>query len=185
MAPEGAKAFALLGAGAMGFDQVAAVTTVRRIESISIWNRDHAKAEALAERVGGTVADNPDAAVAGADIITTVTPSTSPLFEPTSVMPSAHINAVGAFTPDMIEVPNELVRAAFCVVDDTDAAAAEAGDLLQAGVEPDAELGEILNGFERPRGITLFKSVGIASQDVAAAARALTNAERMGLGVVV
>jgi ornithine cyclodeaminase len=76
----------------------------------------------------------------------------------------------------MIEVPNELVRAAFCVVDDTDAAAAEAGDLLQAGVEPDAELGEILNGFERPKGITLFKTVGIASQDVAAAARALANA---------
>jgi ornithine cyclodeaminase len=70
-------------------------------------------------------------------------------------------------------------------VDDQDAAAAEAGDLLQAGVSPDAELGELLNGFVRPEGITLFKSVGIASQDVAAAARALVNAREMGLGTEV
>lgn len=185
LAPTTARSFALLGAGAMGFDQVAAVKTVRQIDSISIWNRDRSKAEALAERVGGQVADSPDAAVAGADIITTVTPSTKPLFEPASVTPSAHINAVGAFTPDMIEVPNDVVRAAFRVVDDRHAAAAEAGDLLQAGVEPDTELGELLTGFTHPQGITLFKSVGIASQDVAAAWRALENAERMGLGTKV
>lgn len=177
--------FALLGAGAMGFDQVAAIRSVRDVTTISIWNRDRSKAEALADRVGGVVAASADEAVTGADVVTTVTPSTQPLFSGSSLATDVHINAVGAFTPEMIEVPNDVVRSAFRVVDDTSAARAEAGDLLQAGVEPDAELGEILTSFVRPAGITLFKSVGIASQDVAAASRALQNAERMDLGTVV
>jgi ornithine cyclodeaminase len=86
----------------------------------------------------------------------------------------------------MVEIPPEAVRSAFRVVDDRTSAAAEAGDLLQAGVEPDAEIGELLDRDEsHPSPITLFKSVGIASQDVAAAAAALANAGRMGLGTVV
>lgn len=182
LAPRGARRFSLLGAGAMGFDQIAGVTAVRAIESITIWNRDRAKAERLAEETGASVAKTPDEAVRSADIVTTVTPSTAPLFAPESLSPLAHINAMGAFTREMIEIPSDVVRRAFRVVDDTSAAAEEAGDLHQAGVLPDAEIGALLTGFSRPSGVTLFKSVGIASQDVAAAAKALENAERLNLG---
>ena len=185
LASRDATRLAILGAGAMGFDQVAGVKAVRAIESVTIWNRDRKKAERLAERIGTTVAETPDDAVRGAEIITTVTPSTAPLFAPESLSPLAHINAMGAFTPEMIEIPTEVVRHAYRVVDDTDAAAEEAGDLLQAGVSPDTEIGEILTGFTRPDIVTLFKSVGIASQDVAAAARALDNATRLNLGTEV
>jgi ornithine cyclodeaminase/alanine dehydrogenase-like protein (mu-crystallin family) len=71
------------------------------------------------------------------------------------------------------------------VVDDRDAAAAEAGDLLQAGRTPDATLRELLEGSATPPAgrTTVFKSVGVAAQDVAAGQRALENAARMGLGI--
>ena len=73
---------------------------------------------------------------------------------------------------------------AFVVVDDLDAAAAEAGDLIRAGRVPDATITELLEGSVRPGdGTTVFKSVGIASQDVAAAVVALRNAARLGLGI--
>ena len=185
LSDESSHRFALLGAGAMGFDQVRAIKSVRKIDSITIWNRDRARAEALAERVHGTVANTPDEAVNGADIVTTVTPSTTPLFSAGALGRTAHINAMGAFTPDMVEIPAAVVRDAYRVVDDRNAASFEAGDLLQAEVDADAEIGELLTGFLRGGGITLFKSVGIASQDVAAAARALENAERLGVGTVV
>jgi ornithine cyclodeaminase len=185
LSDESSHRFALLGAGAMGFDQVRAIKSVRKIDSITIWNRDRARAEALAERVHGSVANTPDEAVRGADIVTTVTPSMTPLFTAEALTRTAHINAIGAFTPDMVEVPAAVVRNAYRVVDDRHAASLEAGDLLQAEVDADAEIGDLLTGFRRGDGVTLFKSVGIASQDVAAAATALENAERLGVGTVV
>lgn len=178
------RRFAILGAGAMAYDQIAAVLAVTAVESVVIWSRTNEKAQSLALRMGAEVADSPDGAVRGADIVTTVTPATAPLFDPSSLGDDVHINAVGAFTPDMVEIPAQTVRAAFTVVDDRTAASAEAGDLIQAGTTPNATLGELLDGFERPAGITMFKSVGIASQDVAAAAKALANAEALGIGTL-
>ncbi|MDR9452084.1 MAG: ornithine cyclodeaminase, partial [Acidimicrobiia bacterium] len=115
----------------------------------------------------------------------TATPALEPLFEDTAVQPGTHINAIGAFTPHMVEIPQETVSRAFVVVDDMAAAAREAGDLIQAAREPDATLGDLLTGRIGSSGaqVTLFKSVGIASQDVAAAAAALARADEMGCGV--
>jgi ornithine cyclodeaminase len=186
LAPSTASRLAMLGAGAMARDQIEAVCEVRDITSVVIWSRSPERAETLANLVDGTTALSPDEAVADADIVTTATPSTTPLFSHTALRQIVHINAIGAYTPLMAEIPRETVHAAFRVVDDYDAAAAEAGDLLQADAKPHTELGELLGQhWHRTHDITLFKSVGIASQDIAAAAAALTNAEQLGLGTVV
>src|SRR5690606_24887663 len=176
LAREEAATLAMLGAGAMAFDQVEAVRAVRPIERVLVWSRNPDHAADLADRVGGEVATDPDEAVAAADVVSCATPSEAPLFSPDSVRPHTHINAVGAFRPGMIEVPVEVTRKAFVVVDDLEAAAAEAGDVIAAEKAPDATLGDLLSGRRTaPDGITFFKSVGIASQDVAAALTALTN----------
>jgi len=186
LASPSATSMAMLGAGAMAYDQVEAVRAVRTLTDIRIWSRSGAKADALAARfnAGRPVASANDA-VSGADIISTATPSRSPLFDHSAVGDATvHLNAVGAFTPDMVEIPGSLVRRCFRVVDDVDAARAEAGDLLQAGVEPDATMADLLHGrVEAPKGTTMFKSVGIASQDVAAAVAAIDAAENSSAGI--
>ncbi|MDP6281831.1 MAG: hypothetical protein QF356_08370, partial [Acidimicrobiales bacterium] len=90
------------------------------------------------------------------------------------------------FTPEMAEIPAGVVEEAFVVVDDREAAAVEAGDLLRVGRQPDADMAELISGQMVPSDepFTLFKSVGIAAQDIAAAVRALSNAEEQGLGTV-
>jgi ornithine cyclodeaminase len=109
------------------------------------------------------------------------------LFSESSVQSGAHINAVGAFTPEMAELSPALLERAYVVVDEVEAAAAEAGDLIQAGRDPNTTLRDVLAGSHPQIGedVTVFKSVGVAAQDVAAAGRALTNAERDGLGLSV
>ncbi len=185
LAPESVEVMAMLGAGAMAFDQVEAIRAVRPIRQVLVWSRDPSKAATLAERVGGEAIGVAADAVARADVISSATPSRAPLFPASEVGEGAHVNAVGAFTPEMVEIPPELFADAFVVVDDRDAAAAEAGDLLRAGREPDATLRELLEGAVLPpgRGVTVFKSVGVAAQDVAAARTALDNAMSRGLGV--
>jgi ornithine cyclodeaminase len=185
LAREDASTLAMLGAGSMAFDQVEAVRAVRPIFRVLVWSRTQEHAEALAERVGGEAVADPDEAVAVADVICCATPATQPLFAASAVRPGTHINAVGAFTPEMAELPPGLLRRAYVVVDDVDAAAAEAGDLIQAHKQPEATLGQVLAGTHPVVGaeVTVFKSVGIAAQDVAAATRALAEAEASGLGV--
>ncbi len=185
LAPASASVLVLFGGGAMASDQVAAIRSVRPIRRVVIWSRSEETAAACAQRVGGEIELDPDAAASVADIISTATPSQAPLFRSAAVRPGTHINAVGAYTPEMIEIPNDIVRSAFVVVDDRVAANEEAGDLLQAGKSPDAEVGDLLAG-RATRGdqpYTLFKSVGIAEQDVATAVLALRNAERDDLGI--
>ncbi|MFV1962106.1 MAG: ornithine cyclodeaminase family protein [Acidimicrobiia bacterium] len=184
LAASNASSMAMLGAGAMAFDQIAAIRAVRPIESVVVWSRNPDNAQALADIVGGVAVRDADEAVRDADIITTATPASAPLFDHTSLPVQVHINAIGAYTPTMVEIPPAFVRDAFVVVDDYAAAAAEAGDLLTAGREPDIDVADLLESGSRDRGPrTLFKSVGIATQDIAAAAAALANAERLGLGI--
>ncbi|MGI9665818.1 MAG: ornithine cyclodeaminase family protein [Acidimicrobiia bacterium] len=164
----------MLGAGAMAPDQIQAVQAVRPIDRISVWSRSIARAEALAETVGGRAVHDPAEAIRAADVISSATPSTKPLFSAADLPDQIHINAVGAYTPEMIELPPELVRKAFVVVDDYEAAAAEAGDLLRADREPDLDMAGLLEAGQAAHGRwTVFKSVGIASQDIAAATQAL------------
>lgn len=177
---------AMLGAGAMAFDQVAAIKVVRPVERVLVWSRDLAHATDLASRVGGEPVAHADEAVGAAGIVSCATPARRPLFSADMVASGAHVNAVGAFTPEMAELPPQLLERAYVVVDDLDAAAAEAGDLIQADREPNANLRAVLDGSAPQIGedVTVFKSVGIAAQDVAAASRALGNADRDGRGTL-
>jgi ornithine cyclodeaminase len=185
MAPSDVSTMAMLGAGAMSFDQIAGVRAVRSIERVLVWSRDRSNARLVADLVGGAAVEDPNEAVAQADVISCATPSRQPLFSDSVVKEIAHVNAIGAFTPEMVELPAELLKRAYVVVDDVEAAAAEAGDLIQAGREPDTTLRELLadTAPEITEDVTVFKSVGIAAQDVAAAHLALANAEHLSLGM--
>lgn len=182
-----ARVMAMLGSGAMAADQVAAVREVREIDRVLVWSRRVEHAQRLAAAVAGTAVEDANEAVSAADVVTCATPAREPLFSDDSVRPGTHINAVGAFTPSMVEVPAETIRRAYVVVDDPAAAAKEAGDLIQAGRAPAVTVGDVLAGRHPPikEDVTVFKSVGIASQDVAAAVRALQRAQRLGLGSAV
>jgi ornithine cyclodeaminase len=186
LAPRNVSTLAMLGAGAMAFDQVAAVRAVRSIERVLVWSRDRANARFFADMVGGEPVADANEAVSEADVISCATPATQPLFSESAVRESVHVNAIGAFTPEMVELPPELLERAYVVVDDLEAAAAEAGDLIQAGRAPNTSLREMLAGTSPEIGedVTVFKSVGVAAQDVAAAHLALVNAERIGLGTL-
>jgi ornithine cyclodeaminase len=139
------------------------------------------------------VAGDPAQAVENADVICTATTSTAPVFLDKDLKPGVHINAVGAYTPQMQEIPPETVARARVIVDSRTACLSEAGDLIQPlnqGMISEshihAELGEIVNakhlGRTSEAQITFFKSVGVAVQDAAAARLALHNAQKFGLG---
>ena len=104
----------MLGAGAMAFDQIEAVRAVRPIERVLIWSRSGENARSLAGLVGGEAVAYADNAVAEADIISCATPASLALFDPSLVRPSTHVNAVGAFTPRMAELPPELLEPGVC-----------------------------------------------------------------------
>jgi ornithine cyclodeaminase len=186
LAPPEAETMAMLGAGAMSYDQIAAVRAVRPIKRVLVWSRDKTNARFVADMVGGEPVADADEAVAQADVISCATPSTRPLFSESAVGEMTHVNAVGAFTPEMVELPPELLERAYVVVDDLEAAAAEAGDLIQARRAPNTTLRELLADSNAQIGedVTVFKSVGIAAQDVAAAHLALVNADRNGIGTL-
>lgn len=175
LAPPDARVLTMLGAGAMAADQVEAVRAVRPIERTLVWSRDPARAAALADRVGAEPVDAIDEAVAAADVVTTATPATRPLFDDEAVRPGTHLNAIGAFTPDMAELPPALLHRAWVVVDDLAASTREAGDLIQAGRKADAEMSDLLAGRAGPStpGPTVYKSTGAANMDIAAAVAAL------------
>lgn len=187
LARDSAHTLAMLGSGAMAFDQIEGVKTIREITGVLVWSRNPEHARTLAERVGGEAVADADEAVRRADIVSCATPAAVPLFSERSVRPGTHINAVGAFTPEMTELAPDLLERAYVVVDDIEAAASEAGDLIQAGRQPNTTLRDLLAGTHPHIGedVTVFKSVGVAAQDVAAAARALANAERDGIGLSV
>jgi alanine dehydrogenase len=199
LARQDACTVAIFGTGAQGRTQLEAVCAVRAIEEAWVYDVDPQRAAAYAEEMGRVlsfpirVADTPAEAVRQADVICTATTASSPVFDDADVHPGTHINAIGAYTPQMQEVPVETVLRAKVVIDHHEASLAEAGDLLiplQQGLMTEdhiyAELGEIAAGNKpgrvSPEEITLFKSVGVAVQDVAAAGAVLEAARRLDLG---
>ena len=185
-----AESLALIGAGAQARTQLRAVAAVRSLRRVRVYSRTLARAQALIEEMRGqegipediAVAPTPEAAVAEADIVCTATNSSVPVFDGRALQPGTHINAIGSFTLEMRELDEETFRrAARVVVDSRAAVLAEAGEVVWAirqGILREAdlvELGEIAAGRrpgrERPEEITLFKSVGLAVQDLVAAQR--------------
>jgi alanine dehydrogenase len=196
------RVLALFGTGAQAVTQAQAVCAVRPIAEIRVVPRSSAKGEAFIERVRSqdataaammrVVTDSADA-LCGADIICTATASTAALFEDANVESGTHINAVGAYTPTMQEIPAGTVARSVIVVDQRAAAWAEAGDLViprDRGLITEesihAELGDLVAGSRpgraSPDQITFFKSVGNAVQDIAVGRRAVDRARTEGIG---
>ena len=199
-----AEVVAIFGSGVQARTQLEAVCTVRSISSVRVYSLDRDQAEEFAESMAGRgpipdfieVVESPAEALAGAEIICTATTSNKPVFDGQDLEPGAHINAIGAFTPQMQEVDVQTIRRSLVFVDSRDAVMEEAGDLLipLANGEIDeshiyAELGEIVNGQKPGRTnsaqITYFKSVGVAVQDAVAGRIALQNARTGNLGLMV
>ena len=201
LAPRDARVLAVIGAGGQARSQLAAVCAVRPIEEVRVYSRTAERAHEMVEELGGEssatlrVVGSAGEAIADADVICTATTSAQAVFEDRDLKANVHLNAVGAYRPDLAEIPVETCGRAFVVVDSLAAAREEAGDLIQAvaaGVmnwpEIGAELGELVLGRVEipPRpGVTLFKSVGLAVQDAFAAKAALANARQLGLGAEV
>jgi len=196
-----AHVLTLFGAGAQAVTQARAVCAVRPIDEIRIISRTPERiTQFIAQmresdpEIGALMhaVATPRDALNNAHIICTATTATEPLFADTDVAPGTHINAVGAYTPMMQEVPSETVARAYVVVDQFAAAWEEAGDLIKArdaGLlheDSTVELGAIVNGVSpgrtSPTQITLFKSVGNAVQDIAVARRAFDRARERGMG---
>ncbi len=170
----------MLGAGRMARLLVEAHRTVRPISRVLVWARRPEQAKALADAVGAEVVDDIDSAVSAADIISAATLSRAPLIAGASLRAGTHLDLVGAFTPEMREADAEAVSRSSVFIDTLGGAKAEAGDLIQAQREHRfewsdvvADLAALATGAHAGRTdaaqITLFKSVGAAIEDLAAA----------------
>lgn len=196
LARRDARTVALIGCGVQGGRQIEAVCCVRDVDRILLVDSDRASAEATADMIRRgpgsltcEVCASADDAVGQADIVITATPSQTPTFDSRHLKAGAHVTAIGSYQPHTQEVDAALVKRAYVVAEHRDSAAREAGDLILAEAEPDAELGQIVLGQAPGRRddeqITLFKSVGVAVQDTAAAAFVLEQAEERGVGELV
>jgi ornithine cyclodeaminase/alanine dehydrogenase-like protein (mu-crystallin family) len=186
LAAPGAGTLAVIGSGVQARAHILALDQARSLAGIRIASRDPDSAGRLADRVRGqtrapiTVYPSARAAVTGADIIVTATSSAEPVLHRDWLAPGTHINAVGACLPHARELDTATVAAGVLVADRRESALAESGDYLLAAADgavgPDhirAELGEILAGTvagrSAPDDITIFESLGLAVQDLAAA----------------
>lgn len=169
LAARDARVLALLGAGVQAQAHLEALPRVRRFEEIRVWNHHPEKAERFAEEHGIKAMDL-EAAVRGADVVVTATSAREPILKGEWLKSGAHVNAVGASRPDWRELDDAAMRN-IVIVDSYEGARNEAGDVILSGAMPFAELGEIINGTKtvRPGTTTIFKSLGMAVEDVAAA----------------
>jgi alanine dehydrogenase len=198
LARDDARTVGLFGAGFQGRNQIAAIREVRAIERVRIFDVAEASARALAkeleaEGVEATVSASPEETVRGSDILASATTASEPPIRGAWIPPGCHVNAVGANAPAKREVDAEAFSRARVIVDFEEQVLQEAGDLM-AAIESGsfakdsihAELGDVVigkkKGRESPDEITLFKSVGVAIEDVAVAAWVYQEAKRKGLG---
>ena len=170
LAAPDARVLAILGAGVQGRAHAEVLPRVRNFEEVRIWSRTPAHAERFADAHGARAMPTAEAAVAGADVVCTCTSAREPVLRGAWLKPGAHVNAVGAPRPDWREL-DDAVMANVVIADSYDGAKTESGDIIGAGIAPFAELGEVLAGSKTPPpgAITVFKSLGMAIQDVASA----------------
>jgi ornithine cyclodeaminase/alanine dehydrogenase-like protein (mu-crystallin family) len=169
LATPDAKVLALLGAGVQGRAHLEALRHVREFEEIRIWNRTAERAERFADE-HGVKAMALEAAVRDADVVVTATSAHEPILKGEWLKPGAHVNAVGASRPNWRQL-DDAAMGNVVIVDSYEGARKEAGDVILSNATPFAELGEILNGTKsvEPGTTTIFKSLGMAVEDVAAA----------------
>ena len=190
LARDDARVLAVIGTGVQARSHVRAFAPVREWSEICIAGRDAGKAEALAEELGVQFAPSFEAAVRGADVVAATTHSAEPVVRLEWVAPGTHVSSVGYNAPGS-ELDPELVRAATIVVESRDSSFAPppGGAPELSGVDPAsvAELGELVAGVRPgradPAEITLYKSVGVAVQDLAAAALVLAAARDRKVGL--
>ena len=201
------KIFALFGTGGQAVTQLEAVLTVRNIEEVRVFDVFKERAKDFAKKMSDKfskkfnvkiiAAESSDAAVDNADIITTVTTSKKPVFDANKVKKNVHINGVGSYTPEMVEIPGDiLVMANKIYVDTRDGAINESGDLItpiKDGLitieKINGELGEVINGLIKGREsddeMTFFKTTGSAVLDLVAAQKIYEKAKVKGVGQMV
>jgi thiomorpholine-carboxylate dehydrogenase len=169
-APQGGT-LAILGSGVQARSHFAALSHVRSFDQVRVWSRSPEHAGRFATEIGAVSTPTPEQAVADADVVLTLTSASEPILSGRWLKPTALVCAVGACTPSKRELDDDAMRGAV-VVDSRDAASREAGDIVIAGAAIAAEIGELLNGASLPPSEypTVFKSVGIAIADIAAAA---------------
>jgi ornithine cyclodeaminase/alanine dehydrogenase-like protein (mu-crystallin family) len=198
--PESTR-LALVGAGVQAAGHLEAMTRVLALEQVTVAAGSRASAERFAAeqalRYPGLpirAADGPAEALAGADVVCTVSSAREPVVTPGRLEAGTHVNAVGSHSPTIREIDGEVMRTARVVVDSRDATLSECGDCLipiREGLfgpeHVSDELGEVLAGTrpgrQTPGEITIYQSCGIAVQDVAAAALVYDRARSTGTGI--
>lgn len=188
-----AKTVAILGTGTQAQTHIDALRQVVPDARFVVWGRTRAKADELARANDIEIADSAREAVANADVVCTLTGSKEPILELGWLKAGCHINAVGSSSRGARELGDDIVAASRFFVDSRSQATVECGELLQPlerGVigadHVSAELGEVLAGMRPGRAsasdLTVFKSLGIAVEDAAAALCAVNNATALGIG---
>lgn len=196
LARSDAERVAILGAGVQARAHVDAMRAALDDPEIRIWARTLEAAERLAAETGAIVAPSADAALFGAEVVCTTTSARAPVVEHRWLAPGAHVNAVGACLPMIRELDTETVAASSFFVDRRESALHEAGDYVLAAAEASlgpehikAELGEVLArihpGRESEDELTVFESLGIAVEDLAAAELVVRRAREQGVGAEV
>ena len=192
LAREDAEVLALLGTGVQAHSHARALPRVRAFSEIRVAGRDRSRAEALAEEIGphARAVSSYEEAIRGSDVVAATTHATEPIVRREWLSPGVHVNSVG-LNPSGREVDEKTVADALLVVESRESALAPppAGAPELVGVSPadvHAELGELVAGTKPGRSsqdeITLYKSVGVAVQDVAAAALVLAAAKERSVG---
>ena len=168
--PKDAKVLAILGSGVQARSHFEALQLVGRFEEIRVWSQTKSHAERFAKEINAKVTSQEDA-VRGADVIVTVTSSKTPILKGTWLKRGCHVNAVGACRHDWRELDDDAMRNSVVFVDSREAAMKESGDAILSGAKIYAELGEALADKVdiKPSETTIFKSLGMAVEDIAAA----------------
>ena len=176
LAQPNAKILAILGSGVQARSHAEALRLVRQFEEIRVWSPNKSHAEQFAKEIGAK-AMSAEAAVRDADVVVTATSSRMSILRGAWLRPGCHVNAVGACRPDWRELDDDAMRNVI-FVDSREAALKESGDVILPGAKIYAELGEAFAGKinSRANEITIFKSLGMAVEDIAAALLVLRSA---------
>lgn len=180
LAAPDARVLAILGSGVQAGTHYRALSLVRSFDQVRVWSRTREHAARFADEIGASAVAAAEEAVCGADVVVSVTNSPEPVLRGAWLKQGAHVNAVGAVGAKAREIDEEAMTNAAVIVESRAAALCESGEIIQSGAAIYAELGELLAGTKpKPAGrTTIYKSLGVAVEDVAAAKLVYEKARR-------